>query len=138
MPRFSSPAHVGVTAQKLSNWNQRKGKAWNLGKAEHSCSELQTGCRLLQTERPALGSSPRSGGQRKAGRQRGPAWEPLPLGQSVYPQTESSLAPHLVHMCLYGSGQRPYFLCCSDNSFIEVVYSEPHVGRCAENSDADE
>lgn len=41
-PRSSSPAHMGVMAQKLSNWNQCKGKAWNLGKAVHSCSELQS------------------------------------------------------------------------------------------------
>ena len=47
---------MGVIAQKLSNWNQGKGKAWNLGKAEHSCSELQTGCRLLQMKSPALES----------------------------------------------------------------------------------
>lgn len=40
-PHSPSPAHMGVIAQKLSNWNQRKGKAWNLGKATHSCSELQ-------------------------------------------------------------------------------------------------
>lgn len=37
---YFSPARMGVMAQKLSNWNQGKGKAWNSGKAEHSCSEL--------------------------------------------------------------------------------------------------
>ena len=55
-PCSPSPTHMGVIAQKLSNWNQGKGKAWNLGKAEHSCSELQTGCRLLQMKSPALES----------------------------------------------------------------------------------
>lgn len=55
-PCSPSPTHMGVIAQKLSNWNQGKGKAWNLGKAEHSCSELQTGCQLLQMKSPALES----------------------------------------------------------------------------------
>lgn len=51
-PRSSSPAHMGVMAQKLSNWNQWKGKAWNLGKAEHSCSELQSRLSTFADEGP--------------------------------------------------------------------------------------
>lgn len=92
---------MGVIAQKLSNWNQRKGKAWNLGKAEHSCSELQNRLSTFaDTEPRRIEQAFAREAKKKEGQQRSLAWENFSLGQTVYLKSESSLAPQLFHMCL--------------------------------------
>lgn len=109
-PHSSSPAHMGVIAQKLSNWNQWKGKAWNLGKAEHSCSELQNRLSTFaDTEPRRIEQAFAREATKKEGQQRSLAWEDFSLGQNVYLKSESFLALQLFHMCLHWSGQRPYF-----------------------------
>lgn len=93
---------MGVIAQKLSNWNQGKGKAWNLGKAEHSCSELRNRLSAFADAEPRhteQALAPEA--KKKEGQQRSLAWENFSLGQNVYLRSESFLAPQFFHMCLY-------------------------------------
>lgn len=119
----SSPAHMGVIAQKLSNWNQWKGKAWNLGKAENSCSELQNRLSTFAdwSTLPYRAVFAKEARRRKAGPIRSVVWENFSLGQNVYLQFESFFVPNY-SMCNCTDLARDLLLCCSEFIFIEIVH----------------